>query len=62
MDVFLVNGTSLDGKGPGEKSTSHLYRNLGKLRLEDVNATSVWDAPDTAPASATMTTTGAICS
>ena len=26
MDVFLVNGTSLDGKGPGEKSTSHLYR------------------------------------
>jgi len=39
-DVFLVNGTSLDGKGPGEKSTSHLYRNLGKLRLEDVTAKS----------------------
>ena len=35
-DVFLVNGTTLDGKGPGEKSTSHLYRNLGKLRFEDV--------------------------
>ena len=27
-----------DGKGPGEKSTSHLYRNLGKLRFEDVTA------------------------
>ena len=64
MDVFLVNGTSLDGKGPGEKSTSHLYRNLGKLRLEDVTAKSGLDAPvgDRAPASATMTTTGAICS
>ena len=39
-DVFLVNGTTLDGKGPGEKSTSHLYRNLGKLRFEDVTAKS----------------------
>ena len=64
MDVFLVNGISLDGKGPGEKSTSHLYRNLGKLRFEDVTAKSGLDAPvgDRAPASATMTTTGAICS
>src|SRR5271165_4296295 len=39
-DVFLVNGTTLDGKGPGEKSTSHLYRNLGNLRFEDVTAKS----------------------
>ena len=36
MDVFLVNGTTLDGKGPGEKSTSHLYRNLGNLHFEDI--------------------------
>ena len=39
-DIFLVNGTTLDGKGPGEKSTSHLYRNLGNLRFEDVTAKS----------------------
>jgi hypothetical protein len=29
MDVFLVSGTMLDGKGPGQGATSHLYRNLG---------------------------------
>jgi hypothetical protein len=36
MDIFLVNGTTLDGDGAGAKSTSHLYRNLGKLKFEDV--------------------------
>jgi hypothetical protein len=36
MDIFLVNATTMDGKGAGEKSTSHLYRNLGKMRFEDV--------------------------
>jgi hypothetical protein len=38
MDVFLPNATTLDGTGPGEKATAHLYRNLGKLRFEDVTA------------------------
>ena len=36
MDIFLVNGTTLDGSGAGRSSTSHLYRNLGNLRFEDV--------------------------
>jgi hypothetical protein len=36
MDIFLVNGTTLDGRGPGEKSTSRLYRNVGNMKFEDV--------------------------
>ena len=36
MDVFLANGTTLDGGGAGAGSTSQLYRNLGDLRFEDV--------------------------
>jgi hypothetical protein len=36
MDIFLVNGTTLDGKGRGATSMSHLYHNLGNLRFEDV--------------------------
>ena len=36
MDVLLINATTMDGKGAGERSTSHLYRNLGGLHFEDV--------------------------
>lgn len=36
MDVFLANGTTLDGGGAGAKATSHLYRNLGRLKFQDV--------------------------
>jgi hypothetical protein len=35
-DVFLVNATTLDLTGVGAGATSHLYRNLGKLKFEDV--------------------------
>jgi hypothetical protein len=36
LDVFLANGTTLDGEGPGATSTGHLYRNLGQMKFEDV--------------------------
>jgi enediyne biosynthesis protein E4 len=36
MDIFLVNATTLDGKGRGATSTSHLYHNLGNMHFEDV--------------------------
>jgi hypothetical protein len=35
MDVFVVNATVLDG---ASSATSHLYRNRGSLRFEDVTA------------------------
>ena len=36
MDVFLPSGTTLDGEASRARATAHLYRNLGKLRFEDV--------------------------
>ncbi len=36
MDIFVVNATTLDGRPKG--ATSHLYRNLGSLRFQDVTA------------------------
>ncbi|HEY3454398.1 MAG TPA: CRTAC1 family protein [Bryobacteraceae bacterium] len=36
MDIFVVNATTLDGRPKG--ATSHLYRNLGNLRFQDVTA------------------------
>ncbi len=36
LDVYVANGTTLDGDGPGETSTGHLYRNLGQMKFEDV--------------------------
>jgi len=36
MDIFLANATTMDGKGRGEKSTSHLYRNLGNMHFVDL--------------------------
>jgi hypothetical protein len=38
LDVFLVNGTTLEGFPSGEAPTSHLYRNRGDGTFEDVTA------------------------
>lgn len=36
LDVFLVNGTTLEGFPAGKEPTSHLYRNRGDGTFEDV--------------------------
>jgi len=36
LDVFLVNGTTLEGFPKGQEPTNHLYQNLGKGRFKDV--------------------------
>jgi len=38
LDVFLVNGTTLEGFPKGQEPTSHLYRNRGDGTFEDVTA------------------------
>ena len=38
LDIYLANGTTMDGSGAGATATAHLYRNLGSLRFEDVTA------------------------
>jgi enediyne biosynthesis protein E4 len=36
MDIFLVNGTTLEGFPKGSEPTNHLYRNRGNGTFEDV--------------------------
>jgi hypothetical protein len=38
LDVFLVNGTTLEGFPKGEEPRGHLYRNRGDRTFEDVTA------------------------
>jgi len=38
IDLFFVNGTTLEGFAPGQAPTSHLYRNRGNGTFEDVTA------------------------
>ncbi len=39
-DVFLVNGSRLEGFGEGKAPTNHLYRNEGNGRFQDVTTES----------------------
>ena len=38
LDIFLVNGTTLEGFPQGREPTNHLYRNKGNGTFEDVTA------------------------
>ncbi len=38
IDIFLVNGTVLEGFPAGKEPTNHLYRNRGNGTFEDVTA------------------------
>ena len=38
LDIFLVNGTTLEGFPQGKEPTSHLYRNKRDGTFEDVTA------------------------
>ncbi len=40
QDIFLVNGTRLDGLPPGVKATNRLYRNKGDGTFADVTETT----------------------
>lgn len=45
LDVFLVNGTTLEGLPKGQEPTNHLYRNRGDGTFEDVTARAGLVAP-----------------
>ena len=38
VDVFVVNGSTLEGFAPGQEPTNHLYRNRGNGTFEDVTS------------------------
>ena len=38
LDLFFVNGSTLDGFAPAKAPTNHLYRNTGRGTFEDVTA------------------------
>lgn len=40
LDLFMVNGSRLEGYGEGKASTNHLYRNTGAKGFEDMTKKS----------------------
>ena len=59
LDLFFVNGSTLDGFPAGKAPINHLYRNTGKGAFEDVTVKAVSRPAGggRARVSATMTTT-----
>src|SRR5260370_42315992 len=50
QDIFLVNGSRLEGFGKEEAPTNYLYRNLGGGRFEDVTRPAALPPPACATA------------
>ena len=57
LDVFLVNGTTLEGFPKGQEPTNQLYRNRGDGTFEDVTAAAGLGRPAGGRARARATTT-----
>jgi len=45
-DIFIVNGTKLEGFAPGQAPTNHLYHNNHDGTFTDVRKRPGWHTPD----------------
>ena len=57
QDIFLVNGSRLEGFPKGQEPTNHLYRNTGHGTFLDVTPPPAWRIPDGATGSASPIST-----